>query len=80
MSPATEIQRLAILILVTIAGTQLAVADWINLTGAETAPNIAEIYGLHAVGDTCLVSGRETPGRRAWLLLLRPHPGGGHGR
>ena len=23
-----------------------AIADWINMTGAETAPNIAEIYVL----------------------------------
>ena len=46
MSPKTGIQRFATLILASIAGTQLAVADWINLTGAETAPNIAEIYVL----------------------------------
>jgi len=29
-----------------LAVTSMARADWINLTGAETAPNIAEIYVL----------------------------------
>ena len=32
--------------LLVITGLPSAMADWINLTGAETAPNIAEIYVL----------------------------------
>lgn len=34
---------LVLMMLVTIGGVSGARADWINLTGAETAPNIAEI-------------------------------------
>ena len=37
---------LASLFFVTFLSTSLARADWINLTGAETSPNIAEIYIL----------------------------------
>ena len=37
---------LAPLMLLAFGILQLAQADWINLTGAETAPNIAEIYVL----------------------------------
>ena len=37
---------LAITLLVVSTCTNNAYADWINLTGAETAPNIAEIYIL----------------------------------
>jgi len=33
-------------LLVLALSTSTASADWINLTGAETAPNIAEIYVL----------------------------------
>ena len=35
---------LPLVMLLTI--TSMARADWINLTGSETAPNIAEIYVL----------------------------------
>ena len=38
--------RLFILGLVLCFHGQHSSADWINLTGAETAPNIAEIYVL----------------------------------
>jgi hypothetical protein len=31
-------------LLVVLAMAAPATADWINLTGSETAPNIAEIY------------------------------------
>ena len=33
-------------IALTLGGASGLQADWINLTGAETAPNIAEIYVL----------------------------------
>ncbi len=36
----------SIIAVVATAGAQSARADWINLTGSETAPNIAEIYVL----------------------------------
>ena len=36
----------AFLFLATLLSTSGANADWINLTGAETAPNIAEVYVL----------------------------------
>ena len=32
------------LIFLTLMTTSSAYADWINLTGAQSAPNIAEIY------------------------------------
>ena len=35
-----------LVVAVVIGGAQSARADWINLTGSETAPNIAEIYVL----------------------------------
>jgi len=38
--------RRAIFLLVVLAMAPAANADWINLTGAETSPNIAEIYVL----------------------------------
>jgi len=38
--------RQAILLLVVLVMAPAADADWINLTGAETSPNIAEIYVL----------------------------------
>ena len=34
----------AFCLLVVLAMAAPASADWINLTGSETAPNIAEIY------------------------------------
>ena len=37
---------LASLFFVTFLSTSPVRADWINLTGAETSPNIAEIYIL----------------------------------
>lgn len=43
--PATRFNRiLLILLTLFIIAPCLAIADWINLTGAETSPNIAEIY------------------------------------
>jgi hypothetical protein len=36
-----------ILLSILIGYGSVASADWINLTGAETSPNIAEIYVLH---------------------------------
>ena len=36
----------ALALLMLTIGSQPALADWINLTGSETAPNIAEIYVL----------------------------------
>ena len=36
----------AIVFLSLIFASTLARSDWVNLTGAETSPNIAEIYVL----------------------------------
>ena len=38
--------RTTLLITALLGCATIARADWINLTGAETAPNIAEIYVL----------------------------------
>ncbi len=42
MSPLSTLLR----VLVLLTAVPAAYADWINLTGSETAPNIAEIYVL----------------------------------
>ena len=46
MTISTKILFVTVIAAVVIGGRQPARADWINRTGAETAPNIAEIYVL----------------------------------
>ncbi|UCB56045.1 MAG: hypothetical protein JSW45_05820 [Thiotrichales bacterium] len=45
MNPVKHLPTLALLVFVTVFSFT-AQSDWINLTGAETSPNIAEIYVL----------------------------------
>ena len=46
-TPASHFSRaLPFLLLLLMVAPKFATADWINLTGAETSPNIAEIYVL----------------------------------
>ena len=69
----------ASLLLVTLLSTPPPRADWINLTGAETSPNIAEIYIVddHVKLLVALLPANATPYGKAFLLprkALGYHP------